>query len=372
MPAPETPPETTRARSVVSVLAGTGFGGAERVACTLVRLAQQDGVETSLEAAPGSRDGLAEFGLAAPTGEAALASWARAARRRVVGQRPALVHVHLATPSMLGCALRIVGTAPALFTFHLLPEHHWPLDRLSRLPSKLLLGLGLRLLPRCFVNTVSATDAQLLQTWVPRHKLHTIINAPPLANGAADARPTAWSGPGTRLLAVGRLVSQKGFDRLLTALASPTVQQLAWHLVVLGDGPERERLTHLTAQLGLHGRVTWQGSARAPAWLRAADLVLSPSRYEGMPLVPLEAIREGAPLLASDIAPHRELLFRDAPQSLLPQTVGAWSDHLARYLADESQRQTLGAAQAALLPLCDPARQWREYRALYAHVLAET
>lgn len=359
---------------VVSVLAGTGFGGAERVACTLVRLAHEHGVQTTIEGAPGTREGLTQFGLTTAATETDLESWTRAAKQRIVSLRPALVHVHLATPSMLGCALRVVGNSPALLTFHLLPEGSWPRDRSYGLPSKLLLTLASRLRTGLFTNTVSATDAKVLRHLVPSHKLQSIINAPPLADvaddEAADTRDVTWPGPGTRLLAVGRLVEQKGFDRLLRVLASPQVRDLHWHLVVVGDGPERQPLTRLTELLELQNRVSWVGAALAPPWLRRAELVLTASRYEGMPLVPLEAIREGTPVLASDIAPHRELLLRAAPEALLPPAPDAWGPCLAPYIAEESRRSSLAQAQTALLPLCDPARQWREYETLYARILA--
>lgn len=375
---------STPRRRVVSVLAGTGFGGAERVACTLVRLAQSDGVQTTVEGAPGTREGLTAFGLTTCATESDLQSWTHAAKQRITDLSPTLVHVHLATPSMLGCALRVVGASPALLTFHLLPEGGWPLDRSYRLPSKLLLTLATRLRPNLFANTVSATDARLLRRLVPRHKLQSIINAPPLADvadapntstsdvGVADtgASDVAWPGSGTRLLAVGRLVEQKGFDRLLSALASPRVRSLMWHLVVLGDGPERRQLAHLTELLQLQDRVSWVGAAAAPPWLRRAELVLSSSRYEGMPLVPLEAIREGTPILVSDIAPHRELFQPLASEAVLPAATEAWGAYLAPYVEDESRRKHLAQAQAALLPLCDPTRQWREYDALYTRILA--
>ncbi len=358
-------PETPK-RHVVHVLAGTGFGGAERVALSLVQLARQDGYVVSVESAPGTRLGLREYGLVSPSREDTVDEWANAARGRLRTLDPTLVHVHLATPSMLGYALQIVGQLPALFTFHLLPERAWPRDRRYRLPSPWVLAVAGRLKRRLFFNTVSATDARRIQRLVGANRVTSIINAPPSVGVDVSAAHSNWPSEGTRLLAVGRLVPQKGYDRLLEALSNPAVVSLPWHLVVVGDGPERTALFQLCRTLGLSTRVTWQGAVPSTPWLRRADLVLSASRYEGMPLVPLEAVREGVPILVSDIPPHRELFEQLAPESLLPAEHNTWPTHLAAHLTDANTRRYLAATQTQLRPLCDPSRQWREYAALYA------
>lgn len=356
-------------RHVVHVLAGTGFGGAERVALSLVQLARQDGYAVSLEGAPGTRLGLRESGLSSPSDEETVDNWAKAAHSRLRARGPTLVHVHLSTPSMLGYALQIIGQLPALFTFHLLPERQWPLDRRYGLPSKWVLAAASRFKRRLFFNTVSATDQRLLERLVRTGRLATIINAPPLVDVDESRGPAAWPGDGTRLLAVGRLVPQKGYDRLLATLASQEVGALSWHLAVVGDGPEKETLVQLCQTLGLSDRVTWLGAVTSAPWLTQADLVISASRYEGMPLVPLEAVREGAPILLSDIPPHRELFETWAPQSLLPTAERDWPRHLASLISSENARRNLSAAQSQLQSICSPVRQWQEYAGLYTSIV---
>jgi glycosyltransferase involved in cell wall biosynthesis len=215
------------------------------------------------------------------------------------------------------------------------------------------------------VNTVSGADARLLGHLVPKSKLRTILNAPPLSEADVSAGHAAWPAGGTRLLAVGRLVTQKGYDRLLRALATPELLGTSWHLVVVGDGPDRERLTRLSRSLGLVDRVTWIGAVASIPWLRRSDLVLSASVYEGMPLVPLEAMREHSPVLVSDIPPHRELFDPSVPQSLLPRDERDWPQYLGTYITHERCRAELAQAQSALQGLIDPQRQWSEYAALY-------
>ncbi len=101
------------------------------------------------------------------------------------------------------------------------------------------------------------------------------------------------------LLAAGKLMPQKGFDLLLAALAR--TRNPALHLTILGQGPERENLLALCAQLGLMDRVTLAGFQENPyPWMRAADLFVLSSRFEGFPNVVLEAQACGTPVLAFD------------------------------------------------------------------------
>lgn len=353
---------------LVHVLAGTGFGGAERVACTLARFATRDGYQVTLDGAPGTRTGTSEYGLTGVAEENTVVEWTRAARQRVRALAPTLVHVHLSTPSLLSSALRIAGSYPTLLTLHLLPEQRWPLDRLTRIPSKWLLALGTRCQRKLYINTVSHTDRTKLHRIVPTSRLSAIINAPPSTGAEPTGPMPGWPLTSVRLLVVGRLVPQKGHQRLLQALASPEVLSLDWHLAVVGDGPERARLTQLSHALGLSHRVSWTGAAPSAPWLRQADLVVSPSLYEGMPLVPLEAIREGTPVLTSNIPPHRELFAQAAPESILPSAPEAWPNVLAAHLASSLRRADLAVSQHGLTSFCDPERQWREYRELYARI----
>ncbi len=104
-----------------------------------------------------------------------------------------------------------------------------------------------------------------------------------------------------RFLAVGRLVSQKGFDVLLQAFALVNRQQPEWKMHIVGDGPEREALYALSASLSLTDVVVWHGEDRNPfPYYRWADIVVVPSRFEGFPNVPLEAMGEGKAVICSN------------------------------------------------------------------------
>jgi glycosyltransferase involved in cell wall biosynthesis len=162
-------------------------------------------------------------------------------------------------------------------------------------------------------------------------------------------RPSAGAPDGTSLIAVGRLVEKKGFDVLLRALARTTAPLC---LDVVGDGPERDRLAGLVAQLGLGGRVRLRGRlthADLPAAYAAAGVVVVPSRLDragdrdGLPNVVLEAMASGRPVIATDVAAVATAV-RDGDTGLLvppddPDRLAAALDRLA---ADGGLRRRLG------------------------------
>lgn len=102
------------------------------------------------------------------------------------------------------------------------------------------------------------------------------------------------------LLAVGRLSHQKGFDLLLQAFARLVPAAPAAHLTIVGSGPDELALRRTAGELGIGDRVTLRGFVQNPyPLMRAADLYVLSSRYEGFPNVLLEALACGTPVVAT-------------------------------------------------------------------------
>lgn len=102
------------------------------------------------------------------------------------------------------------------------------------------------------------------------------------------------------LLFIGRLVSVKGADVALRALAQLNT---SYTLTLCGDGPERDELEQLTTTLGLGDRVTFEGwvdHGGLRSHVQRASIQLVPSRYEPFGIVALEAIAAGCAVVASD------------------------------------------------------------------------
>ena len=215
---------------------------------------------------------------------------------------------------------------------------------------------------------VSEADASALRARFDARVVRCVVNAPPPPSGEETAIDrSTWGGATHALLFVGRLEAQKGLDRLLAALASPLLAAHSFRLLVVGDGPERLALEKLATHLGIGERVVFAGAMPSRSAMRAANIVVCPSRFEGMPLVPMEAILSGAAVVASPIAPHRELLG-SAPESLLPLREDAWPRWLSELLSDADRRRDIVDRQRALAPRFSIARVVAEYRALYEQI----
>jgi glycosyltransferase involved in cell wall biosynthesis len=151
--------------------------------------------------------------------------------------------------------------------------------------------------------------------------------------------------PRPRVVFTGRLHPQKNLDLLLDVWPEVAGRTGA-SLVLVGDGPERDRLAARARELGVGEKVRFTGLVPAPAeHLRAADAFALPSVAEGMSNSLLEAMATGLPCLASDIGGNTDLLESGgAGQLVAPQDRPAWTEALVRVLTDRDLAARLGAA----------------------------
>lgn len=136
-----------------------------------------------------------------------------------------------------------------------------------------------------------------------RAHLHVIANPVDVDAVARTAEATQVTLPGSpALVSVGRLAPQKGYDLLLPAIAEMRARHPKVHLTIYGDGPDRAALEAQSASLGLSAHVTFAGQTKEPPLpaVRAADLFVLASRYEGFPNAALEALACGTPVVLTD------------------------------------------------------------------------
>jgi glycosyltransferase involved in cell wall biosynthesis len=132
-------------------------------------------------------------------------------------------------------------------------------------------------------------------------KMTAISNPIDVVAARSNAR-NAISLPGSpALISVGRLTSQKGFDILLPALPRVIAVHPNLHLTVLGDGPDLAALQVQAAQLGVASHITFKGfSDDVLSYVKAADLFVLASRYEGFPNAALESLALGVPVVLTN------------------------------------------------------------------------
>jgi glycosyltransferase involved in cell wall biosynthesis len=159
--------------------------------------------------------------------------------------------------------------------------------------------------------------------------------------------PRPGAGEGCTLVAVGRLVDQKGFDLLLPAFARIAGVHLDWSLVIWGEGSERARLEALRERLGLADRVRMPGLTRHPGeWVEDAALFVLSSRFESFGNVVTEAMAAGLPVIVTDCPwGPGEIVRHDVDGWLVPpEDVDALARGLDRLMADPALRARLAEA----------------------------
>ncbi|MFF9667539.1 glycosyltransferase, partial [Streptomyces althioticus] len=145
---------------------------------------------------------------------------------------------------------------------------------------------------------------------------------------------------------VGRLCRQKGQDVLLAAWPEVLRRVPRARLALVGGGPEQQRVAETVRESAEPCRVRLVGDVPDPRpWLAAADLVVLPSRWEGMALAPLEAMAAARPVLLTDVPGARECLPQaERALSVVPsEGVGALATRMAEALSDPIECERRGA-----------------------------
>jgi glycosyltransferase involved in cell wall biosynthesis len=151
-------------------------------------------------------------------------------------------------------------------------------------------------------------------------------------------------------LYLGRLHHEKGPDILLEALDRLHARApRGWAAALVGDGPERPAVEAALRARPWRGRVLVAGArARVSPWLDAADVLVLPSREEGMPVAAIEAMMRGRPVAGTRVGGTPEVV-RDGITGVLvpPGDADALGAALGELLRDPARRLAMGAESAA-------------------------
>jgi GalNAc-alpha-(1->4)-GalNAc-alpha-(1->3)-diNAcBac-PP-undecaprenol alpha-1,4-N-acetyl-D-galactosaminyltransferase len=199
------------------------------------------------------------------------------------------------------------------------------------------------------VTANSADNVRFLAKWIRGtasfKQLPNIIDIEQVDCLSMESADPKSRGGGVLILAVGRLVPQKGFDILLRAMAQ-VPKDLPWHLDLIGEGPEEARLRQLAVEAGIADRINWLGTRANPfPYFQNADIVVVPSRFEGFPNTALEAMASGKALICTDCKTGpRELTGNGQFAVLVPkENVGALAEAITRLARDPEARRALGS-----------------------------
>lgn len=146
---------------------------------------------------------------------------------------------------------------------------------------------------------------------------------------------------------VGRLDRQKGIEHLLHAAEIVIQEHPDWRLLIVGDGPERERVdSAIKSSAPMRGRVLTTGRRDdVPRLLKTCEHLVLPSLWEGMPNVVLEAMAAGRAVIATNVEGSEELVVPGETGSLVPPgDPVALAEALSKAASDPAAIRAMGAA----------------------------
>jgi glycosyltransferase involved in cell wall biosynthesis len=251
---------------------------------------------------------------------------------------PDLIHAHFATePTAAAKDLAHAAGVPFTFTAH-------GYDIFRKPPS----DFGERAKAAAAVITVSnANAAYIRETFsVPAERVHVI----PCGVDQVRFRPTGQREKSSRarVVCVARHVKVKNLPLLLNACALLRERKLGFECVLVGDGPCREELETLAAQLKLEESVAFAGAAdqdEVLRWWQKADVAVLSSQNEGLPVSLIEASACGVPVVAPSVGGIPEFVLPGVTGILTrPDDPKDLADALERLLSDTDLRTRVGNA----------------------------
>lgn len=225
-------------------------------------------------------------------------------------------------------------------------------------PNRPGLGLVRRALRRLSypLATAIVVQTEAIAGWA-REKFRVTVEVLPNPVRLGEARPQPLSEENApkRVVAVGRLVWQKGFDLLISAFAKIAARHPDWALAIYGEGGERSALEAQIAACALSDRILLKGVCKEMDDVYAgADLFVLPSRFEGYPNALIEALAAGCPVVTTDCpGATAEILVRGRYGLLVsPESADALASALDHMMSDASLRARYAArAREAILDL---------------------
>jgi len=196
------------------------------------------------------------------------------------------------------------------------------------------------------VTASRGIKAELVKLGVPPGRITPIYNPVPITyvrQQSSEPADFPQTGQEPVIIAVGGLRKQKGYPYLLRAFQQIT-RSLPSHLLIVGNGPDREELATLARSLSLDDRIHFAGFKKNPYALMArADIFMLPSLWEGFGIVIIEAMACGLPVVAANCPEGPGEIISDGVDGLLvpPADSSALAAGALRLLENKKLRDTL-------------------------------
>jgi glycosyltransferase involved in cell wall biosynthesis len=299
----------------VQLISTGGFYGAERTLLELATFLRDQGWDSRIVVLEGNGAGemtrrAADNGIACQafvtSGRLGLLPMLRRLKAMLAQESRAVIHSHGYKPDILLAALGVPRRLPCLATCHSWYSTTVKLKALEYVDKWAV---------RRFDHVVAVSDEiyrDLRASGMPDARVSRINNAIsiPVLDTDRNKIRAEWNvAPDEKLVVqIGRLAKSKR-NALLLKIVAALPADIAVRVVFVGDGEEREALGAYARELKIDGRVIFAGYRRnAPAIMAAADVLAITSNQEGLPIVILEAMAVGCPIIATAVGAIPQVL----------------------------------------------------------------
>ena len=270
--------------------------------------------------------------------------------RTVHSEKPHLIISMLTHCNIMAVSLKLISKIRVIVCEHIVPSEVIMTKEGGRMlwfPTKHLIRIFYRFADK-IVAVSEGIKANLVKDFnISTHNIEVIYNPIDLDRISElckiPAEHVFFEERVPVILSAGRLVPQKGLDILLRAFGNIT-KEIDARVIILGEGPEKESLSRLAKDLVITEKVSFTGFQENPyRFMSNTDIFVLPSRYEGLPMVMLEAMACGAPIVSADCKSGPREILQDGRHGVLIPTgdVDALSTAILKLLRDKTLRERL-------------------------------
>ena len=303
-------------------------------------------------------------------GDGTIAGFRRALRAAVRARSFDVIHVHAPQLATILAVTRLASHrhTPRIYTLHNSVSNYSIRDR-----ALLLISFATADRVVCCSHAVERSLTRGLR-WLSRHKRDTVDNGADTERiDAIVAATTRREDDTFRVAAVGRLIPRKNVETLLAAFAR--MERRDASLTIIGDGESRRDLERRAAELDIADRVEFTGLLDRDAMYRRlvdADLGVSMSFGEGLPVATLEVMAAGCPVVLSDIEPHQQIAAGTSTLPLIGTTdIAALTSELDRFasMAAHDRRELGRRCREIVLSRFSVTAMHRGYERVYRRMV---
>lgn len=338
---------------VLHITFNMGIGGTEQVIRQLVQGMARESVESEILCIDGhigpigetlQQTGVPVHKLARKQGF----DWAliKAIRKRLREGRFDVVHCHQYTPWMYGWLAALPTRAKVVFTEH---GRFYP-DR-YRYKAMLINPVMAMFTPSIVAISEATKDALVKYEFIPRYKIQVIYNgiAPLVRDDEQSEKVRDSLGIPKDAFVVGtvsRLDPVKNQVMMLRAFKQFCEKQPGSYLLMVGDGPDKEKLVSLAGDYGISESVIFTGFINSPVhYLAAMDIFLLSSHTEGTSMTLLEAMSLGIPAVATQVGGNPEIIQDNVTGILVePDMAHSFAEGIEHLHQNSMLRQSMGKA----------------------------